>query len=394
MKKSIAIIGGGTAGLFFAAFIDTDLYDVTIYEKKKSLGRKFLVAGDGGFNLTHAEHIDILKTRYTPKGLLNDALVYFSNQDLRDWLYSISIPTFIGSSKRVFPVEGIKPIQVLKAIEKVLAEKKISILYNKEFTGWTESDQLILNESDIIHPDLIVFALGGASWKVTGSDGSWLSLFNNQGIKTTPFQASNCAFQVKWNADYIQSFIGKPLKNISISIGGLLQKGEVVITAFGLEGNAIYALSEAIQSELALNKKAVIHIDFKPTLTPETILNKIENSNYNTTETLKQILKLNKAQINLIKNHLNKYEYLDHSTLINTIKHFPITLTASASIDEAISTMGGIHVDAISQNYELNDLQGQYCIGEMLDWNATTGGYLIQGCVSMGAYLADQLNNK
>lgn len=394
MKKSVAIIGGGTAGLFLAAFLDTNLFDVTIFEKKASLGRKFLVAGDGGFNLTHSENIDDFKGRYTPNHFLIAALEHFTNIDLRRFLLSIDIPTFVGSSKRVFPEKGIKPIEVLKALKTYLIAKNVNFKFKKTFTDWDEQDNLIFNNTEIVTSDFKVFAIGGRSWEVTGSDGNWLDLFTKKGIKTLPFIAQNCAFQVNWSTDFIQKNEGKPLKNISISIDNQHQKGEVVITKFGIEGNAIYALSPKIQQQLALKKEAIVCIDFKSTLSVEALLKKINHSNYNLTKTLKQIVKLNTTQIGLIKNYLSKTDFLNLSTLVDTIKQFPIKITDSAAINEAISTSGGIDLNAINEHFELHDLNNNFCIGEMVNWNAPTGGYLIQGCASMGVFVANYLNKK
>jgi predicted Rossmann fold flavoprotein len=242
MKKSVVIIGGGTAGLFLAAFLDPEIFEVRIFEKKKALGRKFLVAGDGGFNLTHGEALVNLKNKYFPELFLDPPLNHFNNEDLRAWLLDLDIPTFVGSSGRVFPEKGIKPIDVLKRIETFLQYKKVKVEFGKTFTGWNESNGVVFNENENIDADFVVFALGGGSWKVTGSDGAWLNTFNAKGITSLPFKSSNCAFKIDWDEKFIQRHEGEPLKNISISINNKTQKGEAVITKFGLEGNAIYAL--------------------------------------------------------------------------------------------------------------------------------------------------------
>jgi uncharacterized flavoprotein (TIGR03862 family) len=394
MKKKVTIIGGGTAGLFFASFLNSDLYDVTIYEKKSSLGRKFLVAGDGGLNLTHSEDLSILKTKYTPPYFLDNALNCFSNIDLRSWLSSIGVPTFIGSSGRVFPEKGIKPIQVLKSIESYLIDKKIKFEFNKTFTAWGKENSLILNNKETIKSDYTVFSMGGASWKVTGSNGSWLTLFAKKGVDTMPFKPSNCAYKIAWNKLFIQRNEGKPLKNISISMDGRVQKGEAVVTKFGIEGNAIYALSLEIQMALLKNKAAVVYVDFKPTFSLSTLIEKMTLSTSNTTKTLSEHLKLSRTVVELIKVTLTKEEFLDIQTLAKFIKRFPLKILDIAPIDEAISTMGGISIDAINSNFELKTVKNTFCIGEMLDWNAPTGGYLIQACASSGVYLARELNNK
>ena len=393
MKKSISILGGGTAALCLAAALNADIFDVTIFEKKGSLARKFLVAGDGGFNLTHSENLSEFKSRYTPNGFLDTALDHFSNADFRSWLLDLSIPTFVGSSKRIFPEKGIKPIDVLKTIEDHLVRKNVKFRFKNTFIGWDNEDNLKFDSEEIVKSDYVVFALGGASWKVTGSDGQWMSLFEDKGIQTIPFKSSNCAFKIDWEEKFLQKHKGTALKNISISINKIIQKGEVVITEFGLEGNAIYGLSPQIQSELTVKKDVVIHVDFKPTLERKKVLEKLSASALNVTTTLKDVLKLNKATIDLVKITLTKEEFLDTKFLANVIKNFPLTITEAASLDEAISTSGGIDLAAVNSNYELKSLKHQFCIGEMLDWDAPTGGYLIQACASMGFYLGDKLNN-
>jgi len=390
----VSIVGGGTAGLFLAAFLDTDIYDVTIFEKKASLGRKFLVAGDGGFNLTHAEELTSFKLRYTPPSFLDKALGGFSNNDLRAWLLTVGIPTFVGSSGRVFPEKGIKPIEVLKCIETYLIEKYVKFEFNKTFTAWGEENTIIFNDDELIKSDYVVFALGGASWKVTGSDGSWLNLFNQKGIDTLPFKAANCAYQIKWHENFILKHEGKALKNISISLENKIQKGEAVITKFGIEGNAIYGLSPQIQAALAARKEVVVYIDFKPTADVAGLIEKITHSKSNITVALKEKIKLSSAVVDLIKYTLTKDEFLDIPTLAGFIKKFPLTITNGAPIDEAISTSGGIALKEVDAHFELKKLKNQFCIGEMLDWNAPTGGYLIQACASMGVYLAHQLHKK
>lgn len=265
MKRKLAIVGGGTAGLFLAAFINTELYDVSLFEKNSALGRKFLVAGDGGFNLTHSEDLSIFKSKYTPASFLDKALAIFSNIDLRAWLLSLGIPTFVGSSGRVFPEKGIKPIKVLKCIEAYLINKQVKFEFNKTFTNWDNENSLVFNSTEIVKSDYTVFALGGSSWKVTGSEGTWLNLFSEKGIETLPFKSSNCAYKINWPERFINKNEGKPLKNISISLNNNIQKGEAVITKFGIEGNAIYGLSPGIQAALALEKEVKVYVDFKPT---------------------------------------------------------------------------------------------------------------------------------
>jgi uncharacterized flavoprotein (TIGR03862 family) len=394
MKKQIAIIGGGPAAFLLAAFLDPEKFTITIYEKNKTTGRKFLVAGKGGFNLTHAEPIEQLIKRYTPSSFLEKALLDFTNADFRNWLDQIGIPTYIGSSNRIYPKEGIKPIEVLRAVLKSLQEKGISIKYEHAFSDWDDNNNPIINDQTM-QTDYTVFSLGGGSWKITGSDGSWLDTFSKKGVKTKAFQASNCGYQIDWKSDFIKKHEGTPLKNIAISCNNVTQKGEVIITKLGLEGNAIYGLSPQIREQLHSNSKATVFIDLKPSLTIGDLHSKIKLSKYrNTANILKKEIKLSTAQVDLLRTYLSKESYLNTASIIKNIKSFPLEIINTVSIDEAISTAGGIDLNAVSENFELTTMSNHFCIGEMLDWDAPTGGYLLQACASSGVYLANYLNKK
>jgi len=395
VKKSIAIIGGGPSALLFASKVDTKKYAVTIYEKNKTLGRKFLVAGKGGFNITHSEDIEFLKNRYLPSDFLTSSLTYFTNTDLRNWLEEIGIPTFIGSSKRVYPLQEIKPIAVLDAIKDSIHSNNVTIEYGHNWTGWNSLNELTFENNAPINPDYVIFALGGSSWKITGSDGTWTSYFNTRKITTLPFQASNCAFKINWNKEFLEKNEGQPLKNIQIKCENKYQKGEVVITKFGIEGNAVYALSPEIRAQLNQKEKALIHIDLKPTLTTENIIKKLTNSKHkNTSKILKQDLKLSPVMLGLVKDATSKETFSDFQFLGLLLKKVPLEISGLAPIDEAISTVGGVSTNSLKPNFELKELPNHFCIGEMVNWDAPTGGYLLQGCFSMGAYLANLFNSE
>jgi len=394
--KSVAIIGGGPSALMLAAMLDEKKYQVHIYEKNATVGRKFLVAGDGGFNLTHSEDIDSFITRYTPPLFLEQALRSFTNQDLCSWLKIIGIETYTGSSKRVFPIKGIKPIEVLNAFLEKLKAKNVEIHSHHEWKGWSENYKLIFlnkKEEAIVDADIVVFALGGASWTVTGSDGTWLDLFQKKGIQTVPFQASNCACKVEWPAGFLEKNEGKWLKNISVSAEKQIKHGELIITKFGLEGSAIYALSPLIRNQLLTNGVAKINIDFKPTFSKEELIQKLSiKTTKSITQLLSTELKLSDTQIALLKAFISKDDFLNFEKLASAINSFPISLIGTSPIDEAISTVGGIALSEIDVNFQLHKLPNQYVIGEMLDWDAPTGGYLLQGCFSMGASVGKIFN--
>jgi uncharacterized flavoprotein (TIGR03862 family) len=395
MKKSLAIIGGGASALMLASQLDERKFDVTIYERNAALGRKLLVAGKGGFNLTHSEEKELFISRYIPDFFFKKIILEFSNIDLTKWFSEIGINTYIGSSKRVFPVKGIKPIDVLNAMIINLKKINISIKTNYIWKGWKNKDLIFEtnNETKYIKPDITVFALGGCSWKVTGSDGSWTNYFIEKGIAIIPFQASNCAFEIKWNADFLKNSEGKQLKNISFTCGNTTKKGEAVITKFGLEGGVIYALSNELRKQLNTNQQANILLDLKPQLTVDEIKKKFyQRGNRSIKKMLNDLLHINDTAVELLKSILTKEQFTDVDMLAHCIKQLPLTVTSAAPIDDAISTVGGISLTEINTDFQLKKMPGNYVIGEMLNWDAPTGGYLLQACFSMGYCLAAELN--
>ncbi len=402
-KQNIVIVGGGPASLMLACSLDKSKYNIYIYEKNAALCRKFLVAGKGGFNLTHSEDLPQFTKRYYPKEFIEPFLNHFSNTDFRNWLKQIGIETYVGTSKRVFPVKGIKPIEVLKQIEIQLEKNKATVFYNHTWQGWKNDELVFSNNGELkkVKADIVVFALGGSSWKVTGSDGNWSDYFNEKGITTNTFYPSNCAYQVNWNPAFIKTHQGSPLKNCEFTCGTISRKGEAVITEFGIEGSGIYPLSPEIREQMAstplslTDKSAEIKIDFKPDLSLQEIKNRLENKgNLSIKAILEKKINLSAAQIEVLKIASSKENYNDVHFLSQLIKSYPIILVGFAPIDEAISTVGGIDLDEVTNNLELKKLPNHYCLGEMLDWDAPTGGYLLQACFSMGKFLADKLNEK
>ena len=396
-KKHIAIIGGGPAALMLACSLDNDTYEISVYEKNAALGRKFLVAGKGGFNLTHSEELESFLNRYHPKEFIAPFITQFTNTDFRNWLQGIGIETYVGSSKRIFPKKGTKPIEVLQAIEKELEKNQVTIHYSHTWTGWKNDELQFEHKQTIltIKPDITVFALGGGSWKVTGSDGGWLNYFNDKHISTLPFVPSNCAYQIKWNKELLKLIEGQALKNGEFKCGPISKKGEAVLTQFGIEGSGIYALSQPIREQLLANQTASIKVDFKPELSEIQIQRRLEDhSHLSMKDNLEKNLHLTPTQIYLLKFATTKEQYHSPAILSKLIKAYPLTLTDFAPIDDAISTVGGIALTEVNEHLELTKLLNHYCIGEMLDWDAPTGGYLLQTCFSMGYRLAKYLNGK
>lgn len=394
-KKSIAIIGGGASALMLACSLDASKFNISIYEKNAALGRKFLVAGKGGFNLTHSENLEQFTERYHPKQFIEPFLNHFSNTDFREWLTSIGIETYVGTSKRVFPIKGIKPIEVLNAIESMLKKNNVSIYYYHEWKGWNNHDLMVSNngETKIIKSDSVVFALGGASWKVTGSAGDWASYFEEKGIQNNPFYPSNCAYKINWNQELVKHISGQALKNCEFSCGNMHKKGEAVLTDFGIEGSGIYGLSKEIRMQIICDEKAELFIDFKPELSLQEIQNRFENrGKLSIKDILEKKINLSAVQIQLLKYQTTKEDYNQPEIISQLIKKLPLILTDFAPIDDAISTVGGIGLEEVNDNLELKKMPNHYCMGEMLDWDAPTGGYLLQACFSMGKFVADKLN--
>ncbi len=396
MKRSVAIIGSGPSALMLGCALDPEKFGVTIYEKNFALARKFLVAGDGGFNLTHSETIEEFVSRYTPAAFLNETIRSFTNEDLREWLKQLGIETYVGTSKRVFPIKGIKPIDVLNAILDELSRRKVSLKTSHEWKGWSLENELIFDHKGneiAVGPDITVFALGGASWSKTGSDGGWTKLLVNKGIEIIPFQPSNCAYEIKWEKGFISQWEGSSLKNISLSCCGSERKGELVITNFGIEGGAVYGLSPQMRKELNEKKEAELLLDLKPTYKPADIearLGKKRNCSF--TDHIKTELNISGLPLALLKSVTTKEEFLDPTKLAVKIKRLPLRITGMAPINEAISTVGGVALAEIDGFFQIKKLPNHYAIGEMLDWDAPTGGYLLQGCFSMGAVLGKSLN--
>lgn len=383
-RKKVIIIGGGAAGLMAAVHLCTN-FDIAIYEKGKTIGRKFLVAGNGGFNLTNQVNGDQLTNYYLPNHFLKKSLLENDSVQMRKWLAELDIPTFIGSSGRVFPEKGIKPIHVLNKIKNRLIENGVKFFFHHNFVGFDNDRKVIVMNQEnefYLDADFFIFSLGGASWSVTGSDGKWVPAFEKLGIKTIPFQPSNCGLNIDWPENFKHHHSGKPLKNIKITINDFEVKGEATITEYGLEGNAIYPLTWKIREAIAQRRTPIIKIDFKPLNSSEQLLQKIKNKPPKT-KAFTQALNLNASQIALIKSFSSKEEFLKPPIFINSVKQLQIPIQGLRPMDEAISTVGGIALSEVNEDFSLKKHPSFFIIGEMLNWDAPTGGFLLQACFSM-----------
>ena len=392
-QKTIAIIGGGSAALM-AALSLSPAFDVHIYERGKTIGRKFLVAGKGGFNLTNGATGTTLYKEYTQHPILLKALEAFDSNATREWLQSLNLPTFVGSSGRVFPEKGIKPIHVLQQIKKQLAAQQVHIHCLHEFIGFDAQAAPIIRSKEnefSLKADYYIFALGGASWSVTGSNQAWKQKFEQIGVPCAAFEASNCGVEVAWDATFLKKHIGTPLKNIQFSAGNKSVKGEAVVSNYGLEGNAIYPIIPAVRSALKTLASTTIYLDLKPHNSLESLLKKVNTPNIKP-KNYSYILNLNKTTIALAKLLTDKATYLSPTAFATAIKQLPITVNALRPIEEAISTIGGIEMEAVEDNFSLKAFPNTFVIGEMLNWDAPTGGFLLQGCFSTAVAATSFIN--
>lgn len=375
---NIAVVGTGPAALMAGSQFLLRGNQVTFFEHKKAAGRKFLVAGHGGFNLSHAEETEIFLSRYSHDEIRN-CVRRFDNAQLVEWLKKIGIETYKGSTGKIFPMKGTKPIQVLKAWLAWLERQGGVFNYEHRMTDFTSESLLIENAagSQWLSFDLIVLALGGGSWSKTGSDAAWVKLFESKGIETVPLQASNAGMNYGFQSSP-EKFAGTVIKNIALSHGNLSRKGEITITEYGFEGAPVYYLNGSFRK----HPEEPVYIDFKPQWSEAQVLEIIRNAK-NASEGLKQ-LKLSKAAIWLVKNALSKADFIQPELLASKIKHFSLHIQSLRPIEEAISTSGGVSWKAVNEDLSLKKFPHVRICGEMLDWDAPTGGYLLQACFATG----------
>jgi uncharacterized flavoprotein (TIGR03862 family) len=388
----VTIIGAGPAGLMAAEVLAQGGASVTVYDAMPSAGRKFLMAGRGGLNLTHSELLPQFLARYreaTPH--LKAAIEAFPPQALRDWSEALGQETFVGSSGRVFP-KAFKASPLLRAWLRRLDSQGVKLALRHRWTGWDEQGRLRFCSPDgprVIETDATVLALGGASWSRLGSDGLWTEALEANGVKISPLRPANSGFVVAWSGIFRDRFEGQPLKGVALTFGEETVRGEAIVTRTGIEGGAIYALSAELRK--AFDKgRATLHLALRPDLDMKELIAKVSapKGKQSLSNFLRKAVSLSPVAIGLLqeaaKDSGTPLASLSPADLAKLINAVPIELTGVAPIARAISTAGGVAFSELDTDFMIRRLPGVFAAGEMLDWEAPTGGYLLQASFATG----------
>ncbi|NVD72509.1 TIGR03862 family flavoprotein [Duganella sp. BJB1802] len=388
----VAVIGGGPAGLMAAQTLAQGGAQVDVYDAMPSVGRKFLLAGRGGMNITHAEPYADFVMRYG-KGAspLRPMLDAFGPQDVRDWVHGLGVDTFVGTSGRVFPTD-MKAAPLLRAWLHRLRESGVRFHMRHRWLGWRD-DALMLDTPDgelLVRADAVVLALGGGSWARLGSDGAWVPLLAARGVGVAPLAPANCGFDVDWSEHFSSRHAGEPLTTVAIVSTGadgreFRKQGQFVVTQGGVEGSLIYALSAALRDQITANGYTTIYLDLLPDLSSQRVADEVARPRgaRSMASHLQSRLGIKGVKAGLLRECLGKQQYADEDQLAQAIKRLPVRLLRPRPIDEAISSAGGVRWDAL-EGTMLKSAPGVFVAGEMVGWEAPTGGYLLTACLAGG----------
>jgi uncharacterized flavoprotein (TIGR03862 family) len=390
MVKNAVVIGGGPAGLMAAEVLSHAGIHVNLYDAMPSVGRKFLMAGRGGLNLTHAEPGEKFLSRYDARrSVLEPWIRAFGPEQLRAWANDLGVETFVGTSQRVFPME-MKAAPLLRRWLSRLRASGVTFHMRHRWVGWN-NDALHFEtptETIDVHADAIILALGGGSWARLGSDGAWVQMLRGQGIDVRTLRPANCGFDVAWSDHFKERFAGSPVKPVSIAIAGSesFRRGEFVVTANGVEGSLIYALSAPARDIIETHGTAVLHLDLIPkrSATEVTAAVARPRGKASMATYLRKQLGLDGVRAGLLRELASPEDLADPRRLAAIVKALPVTLFAPRPIDEVISTAGGLAFEALDPDLMVQRIPGVFCAGEMLDWEAPTGGYLLTACFATG----------
>ncbi|NBB46708.1 TIGR03862 family flavoprotein [Rhizobium sp. CRIBSB] len=396
MTKSVAIIGGGPAGLMAAEYLAGKGHAVTVYDAMPTLGRKFLLAGKSGLNITHAEDYARFVTRY---GAANDRLRHvldlMTPEAIRVWAAGLGTETFVGSSGRVFP-KVMKASPLLRGWLKRLETLDVTILTRHRWTGF-DADALLFDTPDgpkRVTADATLLALGGASWPKLGSDAAWVPLLEAEGIDIAPLRPANCGFDCDFSESFDTRFSGQPVKSVKATSAAGTTQGEFVMSRGGIEGSLIYAHSAALRDALNRDGKATLLLDLAPGRTVEKLATDLarQDRKASFSTRLKKAANLDGVKIALLREVDPAANQLDAASLASLIKALPLPVKRPRPIAEAISTAGGVTLDAINDGFMLKSRSGTFVSGEMLDWEAPTGGYLLTACFATGIAAASGID--
>jgi len=390
----VAVIGGGPAGLMAAEVARAAGAEVDLYDRLASAGRKFLIAGKGGLNLTHSEPFDAFVARFgARRAEVGRWLAQFGADAVRDWARGLGVETFVGTSGRVFPVD-LKAAPLLRGWVRRLRASGIAFHMQHRWLGWNDAGAL-----RFAHPagerevcaDAVVLALGGGSWPVLGSDAAWLPVLRERGVDVAPLVPANCGFDIAWSEHFAARHAGDPVKSVLIEWRGsdgsrVRQQGEFVITASGVEGSLIYALSAPLRDAIASSGTAQILLDLAPGRDAARLAADLAQpqGSRSTSEHWRRHAGIEGVKAGLLYEVLSKTQVRDAACVARTIKALPLTLLRPRPIDEAISSAGGVRFEALGADLMLKKLPGVFCAGEMIDWEAPTGGYLLTACLASG----------
>lgn len=426
VSSFVAVIGAGPAGLMAAEQLSAAGQAVHVYDAMPSVGRKFLLAGRGGLNLTHSEPPALFASRYGARQAgIAPWLARFGADAVRAWAEGLGVGTFVGTSGRVFPTD-MKAAPLLRAWLHRLRAAGVQFHMRHRWRGWQGEDTLVFDTpagEATAQPAATVLALGGGSWARLGSDGAWVPLLEARGVPVLPLQPANCGFDVAgrslgasaesrrdflkellgrgpapaggWTPHFVERFAGQPFKSVAITFAGsdgrsFARRGEFVATATGVEGSLVYAASALLRDEIAAQGAATFHLDLLPDRTPERVLAEVRHPRgaRSLSSHLKSRLGLDGIKAGVLHELLDKDAMANPEVLAAAIKALPITVTAPRPLDEAISTAGGVPFEALDAHLMLAALPGVFCAGEMLDWEAPTGGYLLTACMASGVAAA------